>query len=171
MKRRPNLTFLVFGLLGGFLFIDLVLPIASLFLGADWAGWIAALRQPAALQALMISIEASAISMAIMTLLGVPLGYLLARAHLPLKRMWISLVFLPMVVPDLAAGILLLKTFGPYGVIGQPLEASEPPSREEDGAAQMGARAPLGVTESLTLRPKSACANTRAGAHRVSRRT
>jgi len=56
-------------------------------------------------------------------------------------------------------------------VIGQPLEASEPPSREEDGAAQMGARAPLGVTESLTLRPKSACANTRAGAHRVSRRT
>jgi len=39
-------------------------------------------------------------------------------------------------------------------VIGQPLEASEPPSREEDGAAQMGARAPLGVTESLTLRPK-----------------
>ena len=123
MKRRPNLTFLVFGVLGGFLFIGLVLPIASLFLGADWAGWIAALRQPAALQALMISIEASAISMAIMTLLGVPLGYLLARAHLPLKRMWISLVFLPMVVPDLAAGILLLKTFGPYGVIGQPLDA------------------------------------------------
>ena len=123
MKRRPNLTFLIFGLLGGFLFIDLVLPIASLFLGADWAGWIAALRQPAALQALMISIEASAISMAIMMLLGVPLGYLLARAHLPLKRVWISLVFLPMVVPDLAAGILLLKTFGPYGVIGQPLDA------------------------------------------------
>ena len=37
--------------------------------------------------------------------------------------MWISLVFLPMVVPDLAGGILLLQTFGPYGTIGRPLDA------------------------------------------------
>jgi molybdate/tungstate transport system permease protein len=123
MKRRVNPTFFIFGVLGGFLFLDLVLPVASLFFGADWAGWMEALQQPAALQALMISIEASAISMVIMTLLGVPLGYLLARAPLPLKRFWICLVFLPMVVPDLAAGILLLKTFGPYGIIGQPLDA------------------------------------------------
>jgi molybdate/tungstate transport system permease protein len=94
-----------------------------LFFGANWAGWLEALRQPAALQALMISIEASAISMAIMTLLSIPLGYLLARANLPWKRFWICLVFLPMVMPDLAAGILLLKTFGPYGIIGQPLDA------------------------------------------------
>jgi molybdate/tungstate transport system permease protein len=123
MSRPIKPTFLVFGLLGSFLLVDLVLPIASLFLDADWRGWIAALKQPEARQALVISLEASAISMIIMILLGVPLGYLLARADLPLKRLWISLVFLPMVVPDLAAGILLLKTFGPYGIIGQPLDA------------------------------------------------
>lgn len=123
MSRRVKPTFLVFGLLGSFLLIDLVLPVASLFLDADWAGWIAALKQPEARQALAVSLEASAISMAAMILLGVPLGYLLARANLPLKRLWISLVFLPMVVPDLAAGILLLRTFGPYGIIGQPLDA------------------------------------------------
>src|SRR5437660_5699492 len=123
MKRRSSPTFFIFGLLGGFLLLDLVLPIASLFFGADWPGWMEALRQPAALQALTVSIEASAISMVVMILLGVPLGYLLARAHLPLKRLWICLVFLPMVMPDLAAGILLLKTFGPYGIIGQPLDA------------------------------------------------
>jgi len=124
MKRRPNATLFIFGLLGGFLLLDLVLPIASLFFGPDWRGWLEALRQPAALQALTVSIEASAISMLIMVFLGVPLGYLLARGHLPLKHMWVSLVFLPMVVPDLAAGILLLKTFGPYGMIGQPLNAA-----------------------------------------------
>jgi molybdate/tungstate transport system permease protein len=123
MSRPIKPTFLVFGLLGSFLLIDLVLPIASLFLGADWPGWVAALKQPEAHQALLISLEASAISMAAMILLGVPLGYLLARANLPLKRLWISLVFLPMVVPDLAAGILLLKTFGPYGIIGGLLDA------------------------------------------------
>jgi len=123
MSRPMKPTLLVFGLLGSFLLIDLVLPIASLFLGANWGGWFAALKQPEARQALMTSLEASAISMIIMILLGVPLGYLLARADLPLKRLWISLVFLPMVVPDLAAGILLLRTFGPYGLIGQPLDA------------------------------------------------
>ncbi len=123
MNRRTNLTFVVFGLLGSVLLINLALPIASLLFQADWAGWIAALRQPEALQALMISIKASAVSLAIMAALGIPLGYLLARAELPLKRLWVVLVFLPMVVPDLAAGILLLRTFGPYGIIGQPLDA------------------------------------------------
>jgi molybdate/tungstate transport system permease protein len=53
-----------------------------------------------------------------MTLLGVPLGYLLARGRLPFTQLWIGLVFLPMVVPDLAGGILLLQTFGPHGTIG-----------------------------------------------------
>ncbi|MBO0798654.1 MAG: ABC transporter permease [Blastocatellia bacterium] len=125
MTVRVNLTFVVFGLLGSFLLINLALPIASLLFHADWAGWVAALRQPEALQALMISIEASAISLTIMTALGIPLGYLLARGDLPFKRLWIILVFLPMVVPDLAAGILLLRTFGPQGIVGQAFDAGD----------------------------------------------
>lgn len=123
MKNRKSMIFFIFGLLGSLLLINLVLPVASLLFHADWAGWAAAWRQPEALQALMISLEASAIALAIMVLFGIPLGYLLARANLPLKRMWIAFVFLPMVVPDLAAGILLLRTFGPYGIIGQTLDA------------------------------------------------
>ncbi len=43
--------------------------------------------------------------------------------NLPLKRFWTALVFLPMVVPDLAGGILLLQTFGPNGIVGQPLDS------------------------------------------------
>lgn len=123
MKNRKSMIFFIFGLLGSLLLINLVLPVASLLFHADWAGWAAALRRPEALQALIISLEASAIALAIMVLLGIPLGYLLARANLPFKRMWIAFVFLPMVVPDLAAGILLLRTFGPYGIIGQTLDA------------------------------------------------
>jgi len=123
MNSRKSVTFLIFGVLGSILFVNLVLPIASLPFQSDWSRWVAALQQPEALRALVISIEASAISLAIMAFLGIPLGYLLARADLPLKRMWITLVFLPMVVPDLAAGILLLRTFGPYGSIGKALDA------------------------------------------------
>ena len=152
MSRHVNPTFLVFGLLGSFLMIELVLPIASLFLDADWANWISALKQSEARQALMISLESSAISMMAMIIFGVPLGYLLARANLPLKRLWISLVFLPMVVPDLAAGILLLKAFGPYGIIGQPLDARSIPLTNNLAGivlAQLFVAAPFVIVSSL----------------------
>ena len=123
MNIRKSPTFLIFGLLGGFLLINLVLPLASLLFRADWMAWMTALRQREALQAMVVSLQASAISLAGMAFFGIPLGYLLARAGLPFRRVWITLVFLPMVVPDLAAGILLLRTFGPYGIIGQALDA------------------------------------------------
>lgn len=123
MIRRIQPTFLVFGALGGLLLLNLVLPIVNLFVQADCAGWMASLREQGAGDALAVSALSSTIAVVIMTLLGVPLGYLLARGRLPFTRFWVGLVFLPMVVPDLAGGILLLQTFGPYGAIGHPLGA------------------------------------------------
>ncbi len=123
MMRRPKPTFLIFGALGGLLLLNLVLPIVNLFVQADWGGWMSSLREQGAGDALAVSALSSAIAVVIMTLLGVPLGYLLARGRLPATQLWIGLVFLPMVVPDLAGGILLLQTFGPHGTISQPLEA------------------------------------------------
>lgn len=123
MIRRIQPTFLVFGALGGLLLLNLVLPIVNLFVQADCAGWMTSLREQGAGDALAVSALSSTIAVVIMTLLGVPLGYLLARGRLPFTRFWVGLVFLPMVVPDLAGGILLLQTFGPYGAIGHPLGA------------------------------------------------
>jgi molybdate/tungstate transport system permease protein len=121
MMRRSKPTFLLFGALGGLLLLSLVLPIVNLFVQADPAGWTRSLREQGAGDALGVSALSSAISVVIMTLLGVPLGYLLARGRLRFTQFWIGLVFLPMVVPDLAGGILLLQTFGPHGTIGHPL--------------------------------------------------
>jgi molybdate/tungstate transport system permease protein len=123
MTGRIKPTFFLFALLGSVLLINLIVPILNLFLHPDWRTWMAALKQPGALEALKISLLSSFITVLLMAFLGIPLSYVLARADLPLKRLWISLVFLPMVVPDLAGGILLLQTFGPNGVIGQPLDA------------------------------------------------
>jgi molybdate/tungstate transport system permease protein len=123
MSRRPRSLALFCGLLGGLLLLDLVLPVANLLVQADWPAWTAALRTSGARGALGVSIASSTIAMLVMTLLGVPLGWLLARSRVPLKQLWVALVFLPMVVPDLAGGILLLQTFGPRGLVGQPLAA------------------------------------------------
>jgi molybdate/tungstate transport system permease protein len=124
VKRHFNSTLLLFGVMGSLLLINLLLPIANLLMSARWSQWASDLMLPQARSALKVSIFASTIAMLIMTVLGVPLGYLLARVNLPAKRLWISLVFLPMVVPDLAGGILLLQTFGPYGMVGRTLDAS-----------------------------------------------
>lgn len=123
MSWRLKPTFIAFSLLGGLLLLNLVAPIVNLLLQANWSAWIASLRQPESFQAIKVSLLASGISVLIMALMGVPLGYVLARAHPPLKRLWVSLVFLPLVVPDLAGGILLLQMFGPYGLVGHPLDA------------------------------------------------
>jgi molybdate/tungstate transport system permease protein len=122
MTRSRNPTLIIFGLLGGVLLLDLLLPIFNLLIHADWSNWLASLREPGAGKALRISALTSAMAVMIMTVLGVPLGYLLARGRLRFQRFWIGLVFLPMVVPGLAGGILLLLTFGPNGTIGGPLD-------------------------------------------------
>jgi len=119
--RKPTLT--VFAMLGGLLLLSLLLPIANLLIHADWSNWLASLQESGAGKALRTSSLTSAIAVVIMTVLGVPLGYLLARGGLRFQRFWIGLVFLPMVVPGLAGGILLLLTFGPNGTIGRPLDA------------------------------------------------
>lgn len=123
MIQRPRPSLLVFGVLGGALLLGLVMPITNLLLHVDGPRWLAALREPGAVDALRVSVLTSTITVALMTLFGVPLGYVLARGRLPFKRFLIGLVFLPMVVPGLAGGILLLLTFGPYGTIGGPLAA------------------------------------------------
>jgi molybdate/tungstate transport system permease protein len=123
MIRRPRPSLLVFGALGGALLLGLVTPITNLLLHLDGPRWLAALREPGAVDALRVSVLTSTVTVTLMTLFGVPLGYVLARGRLPLKRLLIGLVFLPMVVPGLAGGILLLLTFGPYGTIGGPLAA------------------------------------------------
>lgn len=123
MIRGIKPTFLLFALLGSIMLVNLVLPICNLLLHPDWHRWLAAIAQPASLEALKISLLSSCSAVVLMALLGVPLAYVLARANLPFKRFWIALVFLPMVVPDLAGGILLLQTFGPNGIIGQPLDS------------------------------------------------
>jgi molybdate/tungstate transport system permease protein len=123
MNRWPRPTLLVFGALGALLLLDLVLPIANLLAHADVPGWLASLRDPGAADALRVSALTSATTVAVMTLFGVPLGYVLARGRLRFKQVLIGLVFLPMVVPGLAGGLLLLLTFGPYSTIGGPLAA------------------------------------------------
>lgn len=122
MKQLAKPTLMIFGLLGSLLLLNLILPIVNLLGHANWPAWLTALGEAGAVKALRTSAITSAAAIIIATVLGVPLGYLLARGRLPLQRLWMGLIFLPMVVPGLAGGILLLLTYGPHGLIGGPLD-------------------------------------------------
>ena len=58
MKRSAKPTLIVFGLLGGLLLLELLLPIVNLLFHADWSGWMAALLEPGAGKALRVWREA-----------------------------------------------------------------------------------------------------------------
>jgi len=118
VSRRPEAATVVFALLGGLLLVYLGLPLLYLFFQVEWSDVVAALGNPRAVRAVQVSLVTSVIATLIMTLLGVPLGYILARSSFPGRRFVVGLVFVPMVLPPLVGGILLLLLYGPYGVIG-----------------------------------------------------
>jgi molybdate transport system permease protein len=78
-------------------------------------GW----NVPGLWSALRVSVEGSTISVMIGVLTGIPLAYVLAR-----RRGWLSslvgvVVQLPLAVPPLICGILLIYIVGPYTFLGQ----------------------------------------------------
>ncbi len=74
------------------------------------------------LTALRNSLLAATIATAVLTLVSVPLGYVLARAHFRGKTIVESLIDLPLVVPHPVVGVMLLVTFGSRGIIPLGIE-------------------------------------------------
>jgi ABC-type sulfate/molybdate transport systems ATPase subunit/ABC-type sulfate transport system permease component len=103
--------------LGGLLVVYLLAPVAVLV--ATTAAGRAAPSAPGLAEALLVSVATATLSTGVMLLSGVPLGYLLARGRGPWVQAVGLLVQLPLALPPLVAGILLLLLVGPYTPIGQ----------------------------------------------------
>lgn len=99
----------------------LVLPLAGLVLRAPWGRAVELLAQPAVRDALRLSIVCSLGALALATVLGVPLAWVLARRQFPGKTLLRALTILPMVLPPVVGGVALLLAFGRRGVVGEPL--------------------------------------------------
>ncbi|HTU79521.1 MAG TPA: ATP-binding cassette domain-containing protein [Solirubrobacteraceae bacterium] len=69
--------------------------------------------------ALATSLLTATISAAVIAALGVPLAYLLAHSRGPLARLALALVSLPLALPPLMSGLLLLYVIGPYTAAGR----------------------------------------------------
>jgi molybdate transport system permease protein len=105
-------------LLAGFI----SLPFVSLLLWTASENAWRAMASPVAIDALLLSIKTTSVSLAIILILGTPAAYVLARAEFPGKKVVETLIDIPAVLPPSAAGIALLLTFGRFGLVGQHLE-------------------------------------------------
>jgi ABC-type sulfate transport system permease component len=69
--------------------------------------------------ALGVSVQGATISLALITVAGVPLAYVLARHSGPLAGAVSVAVQLPLALPPLMSGILLVYLVGPYSFLGR----------------------------------------------------
>jgi len=88
-----------------------VLPLVGLIQRAPWGEVWDDLSNPAARDAIRLSLECSLWSTALSILFGVPLAYVLARSRFPGRSLVRALVVLPMVLPPVVGGIALLFAF------------------------------------------------------------
>ncbi len=103
------------GALGALLALYLLGPLVAFAVRA--AGGLPA--APGAGSALVISLYTATISCAVIAVLGVPLAYMLARAPGAVSRPLTALVALPLALPPLMSGLLLLYVVGPYTTLGR----------------------------------------------------
>ncbi|HXC19106.1 MAG TPA: ATP-binding cassette domain-containing protein, partial [Acidimicrobiales bacterium] len=76
-------------------------------------------HEPGLFPALWVSVSGATISLAIVTVLGVPLAYLLARSTGPISTIVGTVVQIPLALPPLMSGIVLVYLIGPYTFLGQ----------------------------------------------------
>lgn len=117
MKRLSSVFIVIASLLTSSF---LLLPLVALLLHISWPKlwniWMQNGREP-----FWISIETTFITMVIVLVFGTPLGWLLARGKHWLWRVIDYLLLIPLLMPPLVIGLLLVYFYGPYGFIGRVL--------------------------------------------------
>jgi molybdate/tungstate transport system permease protein len=90
-------------------------PFIALASATQWSNFHFA---PGDLRSIRVSLGYSLISLALIVALGTPLAWWLARHSFPGKWVLEAIIFLALLTPPLAMGILLTTLFGPYGPVG-----------------------------------------------------
>ncbi len=106
-------------LLGALLLCYYLVPLLSLVVGGSPGAVLRRLATPTVAAAATTSLVAATASTALATVLGVPLAYWLARAEGRAKTVVTALVVLPLVLPPVVGGLVLLTVVGPETPVGR----------------------------------------------------
>lgn len=99
----------------------ILIPLGGLLQHVPWGSLLTQVSSPDVRTALGLSLECSALAVAVSAVLGVPLAWTLARSDFRGKALVRAVVTLPMVLPPVVGGVALLLAFGAHGFAGQAL--------------------------------------------------
>ena len=116
--RRSHLAATPLPWLAALLAAYLAIPLVA-FLGRLASTPGRQMSSPGVGAALVVSLETATIATVVIALTGVPLAYLLARGKRRTSTVLGVLVQLPIALPPLMSGILLLYLVGPYSMLGR----------------------------------------------------
>ncbi|HUY43836.1 MAG TPA: ATP-binding cassette domain-containing protein [Acidimicrobiales bacterium] len=113
-----RVRFAPLALLGGLIVLYLAVPVA-LFLVRLIDSPSRGFHQPGLYESLGVSLAGATIALGVVSVLGVPLAYVLARSTGRLGAAVGVIVQLPLALPPLMSGIILIYLVGPYTFIGR----------------------------------------------------
>lgn len=94
------------------------LPVLAVFLDTSPAALVESLGREGSREALSLSLRTTAVALALILAVGTPAAYLLATRSFRGRSLVVTLVELPLVLPPAVAGIALLASVGPSGLLG-----------------------------------------------------
>jgi molybdate transport system permease protein len=102
----------------------LTLPVVAIFVDTGPGELLSSLGEPGVREALRLSLETTALSLALIVLVGTPAAYLLATRRFRGRALVVTLLELPLVLPPAVAGIALLAAVGPEGLLGGAVQSA-----------------------------------------------
>jgi len=118
-RRWPGIA----ALLGGVLLLYYGVPIGALLVAQSPAAVLSRLGDPGVLAAAATSLVSASLSTALAVVFGVPLAYWLARTAYRGSGALTAVVVMPLVLPPVVSGLLLLSVVGPDAPLGAAARA------------------------------------------------
>ncbi len=128
-RRRPDGTLgrrLTRGAALGYLFLLVLLPVGVIFYDALREGpgaLVRAVTRPAARHALWLTLWTAGLTSVINAVMGTVTAYVLVRYRFPGRKVLDAIVDIPLAIPTLVTGVMLVVLFGPEGTLGSFLKA------------------------------------------------
>jgi len=128
VSARPQTRELIFQavmvLLGSFVLLFILAPLACLALGSSFGSLSKAAGDREVTDSIRLTLWAAMLAVAVSAVGGIPLAYLLARRRFPGRALVLAVIDLPVVIPHSTAGIALLTVIGRESPLGKLLGQS-----------------------------------------------
>jgi len=108
---------LVICVLSGIALVYIIYPLFSILIFVEPNSLLESLTRPRVIDAFVLSIGTASVSTLLIALFGIPLAYCLSRYKFPGRSVAQIIIVIPLVLPPLASGALLLGVFNPQSFL------------------------------------------------------